>query len=217
MLILVDKPSSYTSADIVRKIKKLFPKAKVGHSWTLDPMATWLLIIWVGKDTKKLWDLQKLPKEYITTIDFSKETDSWDMDRHNWIKVYEVGVDNYGNKYIIKDDKKIYQPARKSLEEKLDSLVGIDVELPIPPYSAKRVKWKRLYELARNWVYVNLTSKMKIYNYEILEYNFPLLKLKLRVWSGTYIRSIWYWLWKQFNLWGTLVYLRRIAIWNYRL
>ncbi len=216
MLIFVDKPSWYTSTDVVRKIKKLYPKAKVGHSGTLDPMASGLLIIWVGRDTKKLGEFQKLPKEYITVIDFSKETDSWDIDWHDWIKTYSIEVDKNGEKYILKDWKKIYQPTEEDIKKKLDSLIP-EACLPVPPYSAKKIKWKRLYELARAWEYIQISRLMKIYEYDILEYNFPLLKLRLKVWGWTYIRSIWYWLWKQFNLWWVLVYLRRTAIWKYRL
>jgi tRNA pseudouridine55 synthase len=90
MLIFVDKPSGFTSGDIVRKVKKLYPKAKVGHSGTLDPMASGLLILGVGKDTKKLTQIQKLPKEYITTIDFSLETDTWDKDYYEKFNQYQV-------------------------------------------------------------------------------------------------------------------------------
>ena len=90
MLLLIDKPTWYTCGDIIRKLKKLYPDVKIGHSWALDPMATGLLIIWFGRDTKKLARLQQLPKEYETIIDFSLETDTWDKDWYQYYKKYKV-------------------------------------------------------------------------------------------------------------------------------
>jgi tRNA U55 pseudouridine synthase TruB len=88
-------------------------------------------------------------------------------------------------------------------------------ELPLTPFSAKKKNWKKLYELARKWEKIIENKIMKINWYEILNYSFPTLELKLDVWSGTYIRSIWYWLWQQFWLWWILTELRRISIDNY--
>jgi tRNA pseudouridine55 synthase len=84
-------------------------------------------------------------------------------------------------------------------------------------FSAKKKDWKKLYELAREWINLNLKSEMKINNYKIIEYKFPILKLELNVWSGTYIRSIWYHIWKQLGLWWTLKVLHRKNIWNFEL
>jgi tRNA pseudouridine55 synthase len=215
MLLLIDKPAWYTCWDIIRKLKKLYPKVKIWHSWTLDPMATGLLIIWLWKDTKKLSYFQKLPKEYETIIDFSLETDTWDKDRYNWYKKYKVTKqwlvkEENGNNIFVK------KPELDQIKEKLQQIKG-EVVLPLPPFSAKKIKWQRLYDLARQWKIENLEKKMMIYDYKILWYDFPYLRLWLKVWSWTYIRSIWYWLWKQFDLWGSLVYLRRLAIGSYRI
>jgi tRNA U55 pseudouridine synthase TruB len=89
--------------------------------------------------------------------------------------------------------------------------------LPLTPFSAKKKDWKKLYELARAWIQEIENKEMKTNWYKILEYNFPELKLELDVWSGTYIRSIWYWLWKEFWLWWILTQLRRISIWDYKI
>ena len=104
----------------------------------------------------------------------------------------------------------------EQIKEKLDSIVP-EWELPLTPFSAKKKDGKKLYELARNWNQIIENKLMKTYWYEILEYNFPTLKLKLDVWSWTYIRSIWHRLWEQFWLGGILTELRRIRVWEYKL
>jgi len=84
--------------------------------------------------------------------------------------------------------------------------------LPLTMFSAKKKDGKKLYELAREGIDLKLKQKMKINSYEILEYDFPKLKLRLNVWSGTYIRSIGYWLWQQLGLGWTLTMLHRESI-----
>jgi len=213
MFLKINKPSWYTSYDIVEKFKRLFPNEKVGHSWTLDPMASGLLIIAIGRQSTKhinkfLW----ADKEYETTIDFSIYSDTWDLDYFDTFKKYEVVEKNW-KKWIIKDWKFIPAPTQEQIKQVLEKLIP-EAELPLTMFSAKKVNWKKLYELARQWIYLNLKQKMKINSFEILDYNFPKLTLKLNVWSWTYIRSIGYWLWQQFWLPGTLTMLKRTKIWE---
>ena len=204
---LVNKPKWYTSHDIVDKFKFFYYWEKVGHSGTLDPMATWLLIIAVWRDsTKYLWKLLWMDKTYITEIDFSIFTDTWDMDFFDTKIEYKV-VENW----IIKDGKSVKAPSLGEIKQKLDSLIP-EAELPLTMFSAKKKDGKKLYELARQGIDLKLTQKMKVNSYEILDYNFPKLKLKLNVGSGTYIRSIWYWLGQQLWLWWTLTMLHRESI-----
>lgn len=200
MLILADKPTWFTSFDVVKKIKRLYPKTKVWHSGTLDPMATGLLVIWVWPDTKKLWEILLMDKEYLATIDFSKKSDTWDMDYWEVFEQLEVNS--------------LPQPSIEDLEKKLSWLIP-SCELPLPDFSAKKIQWKKMYELAREWQVLNRTKVMSIFKYEIINYSFPLLEVKITVWSGTYIRSIAYWLWEQFWLWGILTSLRRTRIWEF--
>jgi len=215
MLALIDKPTWYTSFDVIRKLKKLFPDMKVWHSWTLDPMATWLLVIWIWKDTKRLCEIQQYDKEYIAHIDFSYMTDTWDMDYREEIINFECLMFN-DELWLNKDWVFIKAPNLDQIKQKLDSIIP-SYEMPLPSFSAKKVNWKKLYDLARDWVDLNLSRVMKIYNYEILEYNFPVLKVKINVWSWTYIRSIAYWLWQEFWIWWVLSYLRRTRIWDFKL
>lgn len=202
MLLFVDKPTWITSFWVIRKIKRILPKIKIWHSWTLDPLASWLLILATWKDTKKLTNLIWLDKEYIATIDFSKNTDTWDIDYRQDFEQLDL------------DGLKV--PTIEELTKILDSLIP-QKEIPLPAFSAKKVWWKKMYDLAREWTILQTSKIMKIYSYEVIDYQFPILKIKFKVWSWTYIRSIAYWLWKQLWLWGILIWLRRISIWDYKL
>ena len=196
MLIAVDKPSWISSFDVVRVLKRELWERKIWHSWTLDPMATWLMLIWAGGDTKRLNTLIWLDKTYETIIDFSKKSDTWDM----WYREYYEKI-NFEWKEISIENIKL----------KLDSIIP-EYELPLTPFSAKKKNWQKLYDLARKWEQIIENRLMKTYGYEILDYTFPELKLRLDVGSWTYIRSIWHWLWEQFWLGGILTMLRRIRI-----
>ena len=201
MLLIVDKPKWISSFDVIRALKRVLWEKKIWHSGTLDPMATWLLLIWTWNDTKKLNDLIWLDKSYETTIDFSKKSDTRDMDYREYFE--EINTE-------------WKEVSTEQIKEKLDSIIP-EWKLPLTPFSAKKKDWKKLYELARNWNQIIENKIMKTYWYEIIEYNFSILKLKLDVWSWTYIRSIWHWLWEQFWLGGILTELRRIRIWEYDL
>jgi len=238
MFLAVDKPQWITSYDVIRRLKKLFPKkTKIGHSGTLDPMATWLLIIAVYKDTKRLHEFLGADKSYETTIDFSKMSDTWDMDYWEKYEEYEVSWKNYvilngaerneesssdqpgsfanaqddNGIGIIKNNTFIPAPTIEQLTAKLDTLIP-SATLPLTPFSAKKKNGKKLYELARAGVEVNESREMVINSYDIIFYNFPVLKLKLDVGSGTYIRSIGYWLGQELGLGGILTSLRRTKI-----
>lgn len=215
MLALIDKPKGYTSFAVIRKLKKLFYGEKIWHSWTLDPMATGLLVIWMGKDTKKLQSIQWMDKDYITTVDFSKLTDTWDMDYWDYFEEFKVVNDKW-QIGIIKNWSFVKAPNIEDIKSILDGLIP-ECELPLPNFSAKKVGWKKLYDLARTWKNLDLSRVMKIYSYEIISYNFPTIELKLTVWSWCYIRSIWYFLGYKFWLGGILTSLRRTRIWNYKL
>lgn len=217
MLITADKPKWISSFDVIRALKREIWEKKIGHSGTLDPMATWLLLIWTDKDTKKLHELQWLDKSYTTTIDFSKKSDTRDADYREEYEEYKIippSVRGVGG--ICIQDQIIKSPTIEEIKSKLDSIIPF-WELPLTPFSAKKKNGKKLYELAREWEQNIENITMKINGYEILEYSFPCLKLKLDVWSGTYIRSIWYRLWQQFWIWWILIELRRISIWKYNL
>ena len=216
MFLAVDKPWWITSYDVIRRLKRQFPrKTKIGHSGTLDPMATGLLIIAVYKDTKRLHEFLGADKSYETTIDFSKMSDTWDMDYWEMYEEYEISskLQDASSKqqWIMKNNTFIPAPSLEQIQEKLDTLIPA-ATLPLTPFSAKKKDGKKLYELARAGVEVNESREMKVNSYEIVDYSFPTLTLKLDVESGTYIRSIGYWLGQEFCLGGILTSLRRTKI-----
>ncbi len=201
MLIVVDKPKWISSFDVIRVLKRELSEKKIWHSWTLDPLATGLMLVWTWEDTKKLNDLIWLDKTYETIIDFSKKSDTWDM----WYREYFEEINVEWKEIPLED-----------IKSKLDLLIP-EYELPLTPFSAKKKDWKKLYDLARKWEQVAENRLMKTYEYEILDYSFPELKLKLDVGSWTYIRSIWHWLGEQFRLGWILTMLRRIRVGEYEL
>ena len=201
MLIIVDKPKWISSFDVIRVLKRELWEKKIWHSWTLDPLATGLMLIWTWNDTKRLNDLIWLDKSYETIIDFSKKSDTRDM----WYRDYYEEI-NVKWKEIPLDE----------IKSKLDSIVP-EYELPLTPFSAKKKDWKKLYDLARKWEQIVENRLMKTSGYEVLDYDFPELRLRLDVWSWTYIRSIWHWLGEQFWLGWILTMLRRIRVWDYKL
>lgn len=210
MLLLIDKPSGITSHDAISAAKKYIrqhfspeKKIKIWHAGTLDPMATGLIIAATDADTKQLHTLTWSDKSYETTIDFSQRSDTWDLDYRKMLEPI---------------DPSTYEdiPPLSQIQEILDTLIG-NPNLPLTPFSAKKVDGKKLYEYAREWNPIFLTVPMTIYGYKVIEYQFPLLKLKLHVWSGTYIRSIGHWLGTQIGGDAILTSLRRISISNYSL
>jgi tRNA pseudouridine55 synthase len=171
--ILINKPTGITSHDVVDKLREITKIKRIGHAGTLDPFATGLLILGIGREfTKKLSIFQKKDKEYIATLKLGAESDTFDRE----------------GKIVEKKVKKI--PERKEIEEVLKSFLGEIEQIP-PAFSAKKIKGKKLYELARKGIKVEpKPQKVKIYEISILEYRFPYLKIKVKCSSGTYIRSL---------------------------
>jgi len=194
-------------------------------------MATGLMLIWIGKGTKKLHELQGLGKTYQTMIDFAKMSDTWDLDYWDEYEEYEERdmkmkkdgeklrkVEGWSSviKGILKNGERIKAPTVEAIQNKLDEICPVGV-LPLTPFSAKKKNGKKLYELARKGEMIVEDEEMKIHRSEVLDYSFPELKLELEVGSWTYIRSIGYWLGQQFGLWGILTQLRRTVIWVYKI
>lgn len=211
MFIAVDKPAWITSFDVIRIFKRHFPWQKIGHSGTLDPMATGLMILALDKDTKQLTQLIWLDKSYIATIDFSKTTDTRDMEFRKIIQHHECRVQNWKITGLEMECGTVDAPTSAEIKKKLDKLIP-EYELPLPAFSAKKKEGKRSYHDAREGKLREEMKVMKIQHYDILKYDFPILQLKLDVGSGTYIRSISYRLGKELWLGWTLIQLRRTKI-----
>ena len=207
MFLAIDKPHGITSYDVIRKLKKYFPrKTKIWHAWTLDPFATWLMLIGVWSWTKRLHKMTWQDKTYITTIDFSKYSDTRDLQYWEKFEEHQVAKDK---SYITIQDKQVPAPTLEKIKKKLNKLVPKSL-LPLTPFSAKKIDGKKLYEYAREWNPIFMNIEMVIHDVKIISYNFPIVELEIAVGKGTYIRSIGYWLGQQFGLAGTLTSLRRI-------
>jgi len=171
--ILVNKPAGITSHDVVDKLRKITKIKKIGHAGTLDPFATGLLILGIGREfTKKLVIFQRQDKEYIAKLRLGAESDTFDRE----------------GKIIERKIEKI--PEKQEVEEVLKNFLGEIEQIP-PIFSAKKIKGKKLYELARKGIKLQpKPQRVTIYEISILEYNFPFLKIKVKCSSGTYIRSL---------------------------
>lgn len=211
MFLAVDKPARITSFDVIRILRRHFPKQKMWHSGTLDPMATGLMILALDKDTKKLTELIWLDKSYVATIDFSKSTDTRDMEYWEKITNYDLLMKDEKVIWVEMENWTVEAPVLAEITRKLDQLIPSS-ELPLPAFSAKKREGKRSYDDARAGNIIQEQKIMKVHWYEILSYEFPLLQLKLDVGSGTYIRSIAYRLGQQLGMGGTLIQLRRTRI-----
>jgi tRNA pseudouridine55 synthase len=177
-IAVIDKPLEWTSTDVVRKIKYTlqhrlgYRKIKIGHAGTLDPLATGVLIVCIGKATKMVNALQAEEKEYVADIVLGATTPSYDL---------EHPIDRYYPTDHI---------TREKIEQVLESLTGERLQAP-PIYSAKKVEGVRAYEFARAGEEVELKRALiNIYEMEILSLEMPLLRLRVRCSKGTYIRSL---------------------------
>lgn len=171
-ILVVNKPTGYTSHDIVSKIRKELNIKKVGHTGTLDPLATGVLPILLGNGTKLSKYLMNHDKEYIATIKLGEKTDTGDIE---------------GN---VVEQKIVKSFSEAQLVEVLKSFKGKQMQMP-PMYSAIKINGKKLYEYARNGEKVEVSArKIEIYDIELLYYCDNEIKFKVSCSKGTYIRSL---------------------------
>ena len=173
-----DKPYRWTSADVVRKVKFIAQKhfhkknLKVGHAGTLDPLATGVLLVCLGKATKQAEALQTEKKEYIAQIELGATTPCFDMEK-------EIDC-TYPYEHIT----------REMVEAAIPGFLGEQDQVP-PVFSAKLIDGTRAYEMARAGEEVVMKpARITIYEMEIVEFELPRLVLRIKCSKGTYIRSI---------------------------
>lgn len=203
-LLLIDKPQDWTSFDVVNKLRHTIrhhlgvKKFKVGHSGTLDPMATGLLLLCVGKYTKLLTSLTAEDKAYSGEILLGATTPSYDAES-------EVDM-HYATDHISEDD---IRAAALSFE-------GGYAQLP-PMYSAIKIKGQKLYQLARRGESIELTPRpVKIHQFEIGAVDGDTVSFYCVCGKGTYIRSLAYDLGKALRSGAHLISLRRESIEKYQ-
>ena len=196
--VLIDKEETWTSFDVVNKLRYFLKIKKIGHAGTLDPFAKGLMILGIGKGTKALQEFSGLSKCYEAVIRFGTETDTLDK---TGAVIMQKPVENLNIAQI---------------ENAVNQLKGEIEQIP-PMYSAKKVNGKRLYKLARkNKIVERQPVKINIFSADILDWNKPELLIKLHVSKGTYIRSYADDLGKELGCGAHLIDLRRTAIGPYK-
>lgn len=173
-VLLIDKPVGITSYDVIRRIKHEYPKkTKIGHTGTLDPFASGLLIILIGRNaTKRQDEFHKMKKTYVVLTKFNEETDT---------------LDSTGK--VLNSDTKVL--TQDEIENEIsNSFVGEILQTP-PQYSAVHVNGQRAYDLAREGIEFNIEpKKIQVYSFKIIKFEYPLVEFEIECGSGTYIRSL---------------------------
>lgn len=170
-LLVVNKEKNLTSRDVVNNLTKIFNTKKIGHTGTLDPIATGVLVCLFGKYTKLVDLLTSLDKEYIAEIKLGIKTDTGDITG----SIIENKSFNITKDNIIKVFEKFPQK----------------YEQTVPKYSAVKINGKKLYEYARNNIEIELPKReVSIFSLELIDYEKDIIKFKTHVSKGTYIRSL---------------------------
>lgn len=200
-LLLVDKPLTWTSFDVVGKIRNSIriKKIKVGHAGTLDPLATGLLIVCTGKLTKKVDEYLAEEKEYTGTITLGATTPSYDLET----EINEhFSVEHINKEMII---------------EAANSFIG-EIEQVSPAYSALKIDGERAYHKARRGEEVKIKSrKVSISAFDITAIDMPILTFRIVCSKGTYIRSIAHDIGKKLKTGAHLSSLRRTRSGNFKI
>lgn len=176
--IVVDKPLGWTSFDVVNKFRWLLcrrlgvKRLKVGHAGTLDPLATGVVVLCTGRHTKRIEEVQELPKVYTATLKLGATTPSFDMESEEDA--------TFSTEHITKE----------KVEAVLEQYEGLIPQVP-PIFSAVKVAGSRAYQLARRGEGVELQAKeVRIDHIELLEYNLPFVQIRVECGKGTYIRAL---------------------------
>jgi tRNA pseudouridine55 synthase len=200
-IILIDKPAGMSSFGVVARVRRQLTqhfghKMKVGHTGTLDPFATGLMILVVGKECKNAQKYSKLDKVYEATIVLGKTSSTGDP---------EGEVEEVSNKKVVQAD----------IEKVLKQFTGEITQTP-PAFSAIKVDGQRAYKLARAGKKVEIPARnVTIYSLQLLSYEYPALKIRTNVSSGTYIRTLAQDIGDKLGVGGYCSELRRISIDKY--
>lgn len=202
-LLLIDKPQNITSMGVIRVLRKQLGIKKMGHAGTLDPLATGLMLVGVGKGTKQLTHLTKLNKEYVAEVRIGERRSTGDLEG------------------IILEEREVTELSEQEVLEALHTLDGT-LTLPVSAYSAIKVEGQPMYKRARKAekigeLVADVPERvMTIYETELLNYELgegrAVATIRFTVASGTYIRSLAEELGRRLDYPATLQYLRRTKV-----
>ena len=170
----INKPAGCSSRVVVDRIQRLVGQEKVGHTGTLDPMATGVLLMAVGHATRLVEYSHELPKSYAATFELGKTSDTLDVTGQ--VTLCETAIENV--------------PTEPQVRAELLKWQGRVQQVP-PNFSALVIDGRRAYKMARKGVSFDLAPReVDIFQLELVEYNYPFLKLNIDCGSGTYVRAI---------------------------
>lgn len=171
--LIVNKPAGPTSHDMVDKMRRITGVKKIGHAGTLDPFARGVLILAIGRSaTKRLGELAKKDKEYLADLRLGATTDTYDRTGR------------------LIEEKTITPPPQEEIEKTLGRFSGEQKQVP-PMYSAKKIRGKKLYELARQGKEIKREAvPITVHRLELEKYDFPELRIRVKCSSGTYLRTL---------------------------
>ena len=197
-IIVVNKPKGITSFDVIRKLKKILKTKKIGHTGTLDPLATGIMLMCVGKATKLASDLEAKDKVYIADFDIGYATDTYDIE---------------GKKIA----ENIIEVSKETLEQSIKKFIGNIKQVP-PMYSAIKIDGNKLYHLARKGIEVERPERDVTIEYiNLLDFKDNKAKIETKVSKGCYIRSLIYDIGQDLGTYATMTALQRKQVGDYSL
>ena len=197
-IIVVNKPKGITSFDVIRKLKKILKTKKIGHTGTLDPLATGLMLICIGKATKLASDLEAKAKVYIANFDIGYATDTYDIE---------------GKKIV----ENIIDVSKEDLEQSIKKFIGNIKQVP-PMYSAIKIDGNKLYHLARKGIEVERPERDVTIEYiNLLDFKDNKAKIETKVSKGCYIRSLIFDIGQDLGTYATMTALQRKQVGDYSL
>ena len=197
-IIVVNKPKGITSFDVIRKLKKILKTKKIGHTGTLDPLATGIMLVCVGKATKLASDLEAKDKIYIADFDIGYVTDTYDIE---------------GKKIA----ENIIEVSKENLEQSIKKFIGNIKQVP-PMYSAIKIDGNKLYHLARKGIEVERPERDITIEYiNLLDFKDNKAKIETKVSKGCYIRSLIFDIGQDLGTYATMTALQRKQVGDYSL
>ena len=197
-IIVVNKPKGITSFDVIRKLKKILKTKKIGHTGTLDPLATGVMLVCVGKATKLASDLEAKDKIYIADFDIGYATDTYDIE---------------GKKIA----ENIIEVSKKNLKQSIKKFIGNIKQVP-PMYSAIKIDGNKLYHLARKGIEIERPERDVTIEYiNLLDFKDNKAKIETKVSKGCYIRSLIYDIGQDLETYATMTALQRKQVGDYSL
>ena len=202
-MLVIDKPLGWTSFDVCKLIRRATGGAKVGHAGTLDPLASGVLVVCLGRATKRIDEIMGTEKRYRAAIDLAHISESHDLETTPTPPPTPADLTN--------------PPNIERVREALASFVGVIDQTP-PAHSAIQIDGQRAYTLARKGEAVELKSRpVTIHEISIIRYDWPTLEIDIRCGKGTYIRSLARDIGERLRTGGMLTGLVRTAVGEFRI